>query len=103
MTRTIIDHKDWRDIDRAVASGDLPAFPTKADAVKAARNFGWSSVARLNRRMERVWIVGVLDFQRDNERGIDFHTFRAPLLKWTRESGADRCSVVKFRRPHIPT
>ena len=98
-----IEHKDWPDIDRAVATGDLPAFPTKAAALRAARGFGWSKVVRLHRRMERVWVVGGIDFQRDNEGGVEFYVFRAPLLKWVSEDGVERCPTVKFRRPPHPT
>ena len=89
---------DWRDIDRAISAGDVPAFPTKAAAVDAAQKFGWSKVFRFHRRFESVWVVGVKDFQNDVEADVEFQVIRVPLLRWDQFNGQTRCPVVKFRK-----
>ncbi|MFH3258873.1 hypothetical protein [Klebsiella pneumoniae] len=83
-------------IDEIVSA--IPTFPTKQAAICAGREFGWRSAVQIERRFEKVWVVGKQCFQDDNVAGLRFDSWRFPLLKWVNENGTTICPVLTVRR-----
>lgn len=83
-------------VDEIVSS--LPTFPTKNAAVNAGAAFGWRTAVRIERRFENVWVVGKKCFQSDHSAGLNFETFRFPLLRWEKEGGITKCPILSVRR-----
>lgn len=103
MTMDSINGNDWfPNLAAAIDSGDVKTFPTKDTALDAAMRYGWGKhVVRVEKRFERVWIVGTVDFQPDTEKDIEFQSLRIPLLRYdTGNDGIKYQPVVKFRRPY---
>ncbi|EBZ0941213.1 hypothetical protein D7O10_10295 [Salmonella enterica subsp. enterica serovar Braenderup] len=76
----------------------VPTFATKQAAIKAGSMFGWRSAVRIERRFEKVWVVGKKCFQSDHSAGINFEAYRFPLLRWEKEGGVTKCPVLSVRR-----
>ncbi|HEM8613679.1 TPA: hypothetical protein U2Q68_003493 [Citrobacter amalonaticus] len=76
----------------------VPTFATKQAALKAGSMFGWRSAVRIERRFEKVWVVGKQCFQSDHSAGINFESYRFPLLRWDCECGVKKCPVLSVRR-----
>lgn len=91
------------DIDRCISEGAIKSFGTQREAIEQAAKFGWGrKIIKVERRFERIYIVGVIDFQPDNENGIEFTSLRIPLLKYvTGEDGIKFQPVVKFRKRYV--
>lgn len=101
MATTIKPQEWFPNIDNAIADGVIPAFGTQEMAIEAASKYGWGrKILRVDRRFERIYIVGVLDFQPRDIAGVTVDTLRVPLLRW--ETGYDGIKynpVVEFRKP----
>lgn len=76
----------------------LPVFPTKNAAIKEGAKFGWRTAICIERRFEKVWVVGKKCFQEDHSAGLNFDSYRFPLLEWRQENGATKCPVLSVRR-----
>lgn len=76
----------------------VPTFPTKQAAIQAGSKFGWRTAIRIERRFEKVWVVGKKCFQDDHVADLNFDTYRFPLLKWVNENGTTKCPVLSVRR-----
>ena len=76
----------------------IPTFRTKKEAISTGSKFGWSSAFCIERRFEKVWAVGIKDFQNDYVGKVTFEVFRLPLLKWEKVDGITRCPVLFIRR-----
>lgn len=87
-------------LDKAIGAGDVKAFPTKKAALSAAKTFGWRNVLRVNRRFEKAYIIGKLDFQDDLEGDVEFVKLRVPALRWElNDANVKYQPVISFRRP----
>jgi len=94
----MIKSSEWfPDLDAAISSGDIKSFPSKKAALEYAKEYKWIRAVRVERRFENVWIIGLLDFQPDDENGILFDVLRVPMLRWI--DGVQ--PVVKFRKPRM--
>ena len=76
----------------------VPTFPTKQAAIQAGSKFGWRTAVRIERRFEKVWVVGKKCFQGDRSANLNFDAYRFPLLKWVEECGVTECPVLSVRR-----
>lgn len=76
----------------------VPTFTTKQAALDAGSLFDWGSAVRIERRFEKVWVVGKRCFQDDHVAGLNFDSWRFPLLKWVQENGVTKCPVLTVRR-----
>ncbi len=76
----------------------VPTFTTKQAALDAGSLFGWRSAVRIERSFEKVWVVGKQCFQGDHAAGLNFDSWRFPLLKWVQENGVTKCPVLTVRR-----
>ncbi|EFE3481730.1 hypothetical protein CIZ81_001542 [Escherichia coli] len=76
----------------------VPTFATKQAALKAGSMFGWRSAVRIERRFEKVWVVGKRCFQSDHSAGVKFEAYRFPLLRWEKEGGITKCPILSVRR-----
>jgi len=76
----------------------VPTFRTKKEAISTGSKFGWASAFCIERRFEKVWVVGAKDFQNDYVGKVAFEVFRLPLLKWEKVDGVTRCPVLSIRR-----
>ena len=76
----------------------VPTFATKQAALNAGSLFGWRSAVHIERRFEKVWVVGKQCFQGDHVGGLNFDSWRFPLLKWVQENGTTKCPVLSVRR-----
>lgn len=87
-------------IDKAIESGPITAFKTKKEAVEKSREFGWlGKVVHIQRRFEKIWIVGDIDFQPSKELDLIFDQLRVPLLRYEKsQMGVDVQPVIKFRK-----
>lgn len=95
-----IQSKGWFPcLEKAIASGELPSFPTKRAAEAAGKVYGWKTALKVSRRFETIWLVGKEDFQPDYELDIEFRVLRLPLLRWDTVSGVKQCPVLKVRAP----
>ncbi|EHL80588.1 hypothetical protein FOC46_23210 [Citrobacter portucalensis] len=79
-------------------ASSVPTFSTKREAIKAGSEYGWSSAICIERRFERIWIVGKQDFQNDYVGKLKFESFRIPVLRWEKVGGGERCPVLSVRR-----
>lgn len=79
-------------------ASSVPTFSTKREAIKAGSEYGWSSAICIERRFERIWIVGKQDFQNDYVGKLKFESFRLPILRWEKVDGVERCPVLSVRR-----
>jgi hypothetical protein len=102
MNRTLtLCPNDWSpNIETAIAGG-VRTYATKTRALSAGKAFGWRSAVRIQRRFERVWVVGAVDFQPTTHQGESVECLRIPLLRWDRdERGIEFCPVLVLRRPY---
>lgn len=85
MTRIDTTTEEWfPNLNSVIEQRGIPAFPTAKAAQEVAKKFGWSSkVIRCDRRFERCYIVGAIDFQPDTIAGVTVDILRVPMLKWT--------------------
>jgi len=103
MIITKINTKDswFPSIDKAIESGCIRTFGTQRQAIEAATSVGWGKRAiKTERRFERVWIVGTIDFQPDETAGVVSDVLRVPLLKYvTGDDGVKYQPVITFKLP----
>lgn len=102
MGITQISTLEWfPSIEEAISSGAIRTFGTAEHAREEAHKWGWGrSIIRVNRRFERIYIIGVVDFQGSLVCGIPHQTMRIPLLRYeTNDSGVEYQPVVVFSRP----
>ena len=102
-TVVAVEEKGWSpDLRSAIETGGVRTFGTQKQAIEASVIFGWGRrVFKVERRFERVWMVGVLDFQPEIQGDLQIQTLRVPLLRY--DTGADGVKyqpVVTFRRPY---
>ena len=104
MKMVVIDttKKEWfPDLDSAIEYREIPSFLTSKMARETAMKYGWGNkIIKLERRFERIYIVGVIDFQPEIENDIQFEVMRVPMLKYETKNGIQYQPVVKFRKPY---
>jgi hypothetical protein len=101
MVETIHPEEWFPNLEKSITDGVIPAFGTQKTAIEAAVKYGWGrKILRVDRRFERIYIVGVLDFQPRDIAGITVDTLRVPLLRWeTGHDGIKYNPVVEFNKP----
>jgi len=98
-----INDREWfPSLGNAIETGEIRAVGTKREALETAAQFGWGRrVLMVERRFERVYVVGTVDFQPQREGDLEFQTIRMPLLRWERgEDGIKYQPVVTLRKPY---
>ena len=101
MRATTISDKDWfPSLSSVVENGIIRRFLTQKMAIEASHKYGWGNrIIRVERRFERVWLVGAIDFQPEEIAGVTTDVLRLPLLHYeTGEDGIQYQPVLALRR-----
>ena len=97
-----IDCNNWfPNLNSTIEGGAIRTFGTAEMAKEEAHKYGWGNkILKIERRLENVYIVGVMDFQTTEICGVVNDTLRIPLLRWEKGiNGITYNPVVIFRRP----
>jgi len=99
---SVINTKEWfPNLDNCISDGTIQSFRTQKIAIEEAKKFGWGkNIIRIDRRFERIYIIGTIDHCSEVKAGIDHQVLRVPMLKYdTDTNGTKYQPVVKFTRP----
>ena len=69
-------------LNELIANQIVRTFTLKRDAVNAGKLFGWKDTIRIDRRFERVYIVGKQQFRSISDCHCVFDVIDLPLLEW---------------------
>ena len=84
-------------LDHPIRDGIVRTFRTRKDAETAGKAYGWRCAIRLDRRFEKIWVVGKKDFQPTYIIGIAHDQYHFPLLRWEKDSSKiEYCPILNI-------
>jgi hypothetical protein len=87
-------------LDTYLNNGLIKTFYTKKEVQEYAKSIGWDHyhVVKIERRFEKVWIVGQNHIQKDNIVGLEFDTFRCPTGNYENKNGCQHMIVLEVKK-----